>query len=231
MPHESPSEQSGATRRGRGRRPASEVRAAIMNAAGSLLFNEGLNGVTYEKVAAHAGVSKVTLYKWWPSPGALAFDAYFSSLQETLDFPDTGDVLADVRTQLHAFVDILLDPPLAGAIAGLIGAAQHDADLARELNLRYTAPRRALAVTTLELGKRRSQIKHQVDPETVIDQLWGACYHRLLLPGQPLTHDFADRLIENLSEGIRQLNTLDHTSRPAEAAPVRPAGDRPTQRH
>jgi hypothetical protein len=35
-----------------------------------------------------------------------------------------------------------------------------------------------------------------------VDQLWGACYHRLLLPSQPLDNAFADRLLDNLLHGI-----------------------------
>jgi AcrR family transcriptional regulator len=208
MPNESNQPSLQGPRPGRGRRPAAEVRAAVMTAAGSLLFEEGISGVTFEKVAARAGASKMTLYKWWHSPSALAFDAYFDSLQETLTFPDTGDVLADLRTQLHAFVDVLTDQARAGVIAGLIGAAQSDPELARELNARYTAPRRELAAATLELGKLRGQIKQEVDSETLIDQLWGACYHRLLLPVQPLSHHFADRLISNLYNGIDGTGTL-----------------------
>ena len=36
----------------------------------------------------------------------------------------------------------------------------------------------------------------------MVDQLWGACYHRLLLPDQPLTHEFVDALVDNLFRGI-----------------------------
>ena len=41
-----------------------------------------------------------------------------------------------------------------------------------------------------------------LDSEAVVDQLWGACYHRLLLPDQPLTEEFVDALVENLFGGI-----------------------------
>ena len=55
----------------------------------------------------------------------------------------------------------------------------------------------------LENAKDASQIRHDVDSESLVDQLWGACYHRLLLPAQPLTHDFVDRLLDNLIKGIQ----------------------------
>ena len=60
-------------RRGRGRRPAEAVRQAALAAAGAMLFEAGPAGLTFDKVAPRAGGSKMTLYKWWPSPGALAF--------------------------------------------------------------------------------------------------------------------------------------------------------------
>jgi hypothetical protein len=37
----------------------------------------------------------------------------------------------------------------------------------------------------------------------VIDQLWGAGYHRLLIPDQPLDDDFAAALVRNVMAGIR----------------------------
>jgi AcrR family transcriptional regulator len=61
-------------RRGRGRRPAAQVRAEVLDAAGALLLEEGMAAFTMERVAARSGASKVTLYKWWPSKGALALD-------------------------------------------------------------------------------------------------------------------------------------------------------------
>ncbi len=64
-------------RRGRGRRPATEVRDEVLEAAGELLFAEGMGAFTIEKVAKLSGASKMTIYKWLHSKGALALDVYF----------------------------------------------------------------------------------------------------------------------------------------------------------
>nr|BFF17217.1 hypothetical protein GCM10025730_07380 [Promicromonospora thailandica] len=76
--------------RGRGRRPADEVRADVLRAVGDVLLAEGIADLTFERVARLSGVSKTTLYKWWPSKGALALDGYFHAVQDRLAFPDTG---------------------------------------------------------------------------------------------------------------------------------------------
>jgi AcrR family transcriptional regulator len=189
-------------RRGRGRRPSAEVRQDVLLAAGRLLLAEGMAGFTIERVAELAGASKMTIYKWWPSKGALALDGYFAAMEPALAFPDTGDVQADLSTQLHTFVGLLRDTPAGRVVAELIGAAQTDPELARAYRERYSGPRRALAVTALRRAQDRGQIRSDVDPEVIVDQLWGACYHRLLLPDQPLSDDFVDALLANLFRGV-----------------------------
>jgi len=193
--------QDPAPRRGRGRRPAAVVRREILGAAAATLFEVGLSGVTFEKVAVRAGASKMTLYKWWPSPGALALDAYFDAVEDTLAFPESGDVESDLRTQLRHFVD-LLNGEGGSVIADLIGAAQRDPELSRAFSTRYSRPRRRLAVDRFELAQRSGQIRAEVDVESLVDQLWGACYYRLLVPDLPLDHEAVDQMVSNLLHGI-----------------------------
>ena len=63
-------------------------------------------------------------------------------------------------------------------------------------------------VEAMERAKQRGQLRADLDPETVVDQLWGACYHRLLLPDQPLTEEFVDALLDNLFGGIAPARRL-----------------------
>nr|WP_236646685.1 TetR/AcrR family transcriptional regulator [Micromonospora acroterricola] len=191
------------SRRGRGRRPADQVRAEILTAAGNLLLVEGMAGFTIEKVAAQARASRMTIYKWWPSKGALALDGYFTVVAPTLAFPDTGDIVTDLTSQLVAFVHLLRDTPAGRVISQLIAQAQTDPELAIAYRQRYSGPRRALGVEALNRAVARGQLRADIDPESVVDQLWGACYHRLLVPDQPLTEDFARTLVDNVIRGLR----------------------------
>ena len=192
-----------AAARGRGRRPAAEVRAEVLDATGRLLLDEGMPAVTFERVAAVSGASRTTLHKWWPSRGALALEAYFHAVESTLAFPDTGDIAADLTAQLTAFVRLVGTTRAGRVIAELIGQAQTDPDLAAAYRARYSRPRRDLAVEALDRARERGQVRADVDPEAVVDQLWGACYHRLLIPDEPLTERFARTLVAQLITGLR----------------------------
>jgi AcrR family transcriptional regulator len=175
----------------------------VLEATAALLFTEGMATVTFERVAASAGVSKTTLYKWWPSVGALAVEAYFDHVREVLEFPDSGDIHEDVRSQLRSFVTLLTAGGAGRVIADLIGAAQTDAALREQFSEVYSRPRRALAVAAFERARARGQLRPDVDPDLLVDQLWGACYHRLLIPDRPLTPQFADALVDNALRGAR----------------------------
>ncbi|WP_405015635.1 TetR-like C-terminal domain-containing protein [Kitasatospora sp. NBC_01539] len=108
-----------------------------------------------------------------------------------------------MRAQLRAFVHVVTETPAGRVIAELIGQAQTDPDLSAALLERYSGPRRALAVEAIGQARSRGELRAGIDPEVLVDQLWGACYHRLLMPNLPLTRAFADSLVDNLVRGIR----------------------------
>ncbi len=189
--------------RGRGRRPAAEVRADVLRTVGDLLLTEGMADLTFERVARTAGVSKTTLYKWWPSIGALALDGYFHAVQEKLAFPDTGDIRADLLTQLRAFIRVMTETPGGRVLAELIGESQTDGELGVAYRELYSSPRRELAAERFRLAQEAGQIRADIDVQVLVDQLWGAVYHRLLIPDEPVTDAFVTALVGNLFDGIR----------------------------
>jgi hypothetical protein len=142
----------------------------------------------------------MTLYKWWASPGILALQAYFDAVEQVFAFPDTGDIRADLITQLHSFTAFMKEH--GSVISELVGAAQSDPDLASALAEYYARPRRQIAVNRLRTAQAAGQIRGDIDPITIEAQLFGACYHRLIIFHEPLTPDFTDRLVANLFEGV-----------------------------
>jgi len=192
---------STAPRRGRGRRPAAEVRAAVLEAAGRILLRDGMHAVTFDRVATEAGASRMTLYKWWPSPGALAAEAYFTQSLPVLSFADTGDLRADLVGQLGSFVRWLKDDGAEKPVSELVGAAQMDPDLARAWSETYARPRRELARARLRSAQRQGQLRKDADLDVIVDQLWGACYHRLLVLKVPFDESIAERLVDHALYG------------------------------
>ena len=184
-------------------RPRSErARLATLEAAADLLVEGGLTAATMEAIAARAGVSKVTIYKWWPSRGAVAVDAYFHRFDETYSYVDTGDVAADLTTQVRLLIHAFRGR--AGEImAELIGRAQTDPALAETLRTGWLVPRREAAAAVLERAVARGQLRPDTDIPTVMDELYAPLYWRLLMRHQPLDDALADELVRNTLEGVR----------------------------
>ena len=59
----------------RGRPRSEKARKAILAAAMQRLLDHGLHAMSMDDVARDAGVSKATIYRWWPSKERLALDA------------------------------------------------------------------------------------------------------------------------------------------------------------
>jgi AcrR family transcriptional regulator len=184
-------------------RPRSEAtRLAILNATADLMLESGFSGTTIEAIAARARVSKVTIYKWWPSRGAVAIDAYFHRFRETSVFPDTGDVVTDITAQLLSVIETFRGR--AGYVmAELLGHAQSDPALAEMLRVRWLQPRREAATVVLQRAIDRGEIRKDVSLPVLMDELYGPVYYRLIARHEPLSDEFAHELVANTLRGVR----------------------------
>jgi AcrR family transcriptional regulator len=184
-------------------RPRSEkTRLAILEATAALLNENGFAATTIESIAARAGVSKVTIYKWWPSRGSVAIDAFFHHYRQTLEFPDTGDVAEDLTYQMLIMAAAFRGR--AGAtMAELIGQAQSDPALAETLRTGWLQPRREVSSGVIRRGIERGQVRTGADVDLLLDQLYGPIYYRLVARHGPLSDEFVRDLVSNVLNGVR----------------------------
>jgi AcrR family transcriptional regulator len=181
---------------GRGKPRDEKLRESILGASAELLLENGFKKFTIEGVAARAKASKVTIYKWWPSKGCLALDGFVHVITESITFARTRSPRKDVENQLAALIRMLTGTPAGRAIMELIGAAQEDPELKRELNVRYIQPRREIAGLAFARLLGWNPVEKKEALYAVTDQVYGAIYNRLLFGLTPLDEDFARRLVE-----------------------------------
>ena len=166
-------------------------RLAILDAALAGCREDGYAKLTIEAIAARAGVGKQTIYRWWPSKGAVVLEA-FERVAAEIPVPDTGEVVDDMRTFITRVVELFADPDFGPHLSALIGEAQHDPHVQSALLERYIKPRRIPLVQRLKSAQRHGQLASSVDAETLLEVIFGALYHRLLLRNAPLETSYAD---------------------------------------
>jgi AcrR family transcriptional regulator len=179
----------------RGRPRDSDVDRRVLAAARETIEARGYAGLSIEAVAERAGVAKTTIYRRWPSKAWLVADLT-SRLPDEADLEVTGDVRADLTRQAAAIAAelVAVGAPL---VADLTAAMAHDPEFATAMRARW-APRRQVAIEALQQAVRRGEVDPGLDPATVVDQLVGPLYYRLLCTGDPPTRDYAERLVESL---------------------------------
>jgi AcrR family transcriptional regulator len=191
-----------ATAATRGRRRSERSHAAIIAATQELLVERSSPELTIEAIAARAGVGKQTIYRWWPSKAALVLEAYLAGSDAVALPAEAKSGREDIRALLGWLMAVLAQPIGGHVVAGLLADLQHDADLAEGFHRDVVPARRAAMLAALERARARGEIRADADLELAVDTLHGAVFYRLLLSGEPLDPDFADRLAEQTFAGL-----------------------------
>ncbi|MGC4964827.1 TetR family transcriptional regulator [Streptomyces sp. HB202] len=199
-------------------RRSDRSRRAIHDAALALVTEVGYRRTTIEGIAARAGVGKQTIYRWWPSKAAVLMDAFLDlagrsaegagsggeaqSDEAAQGIPDTGDLVADLKLVLRATVDELNDPVLEAPTRALTAEGIVDAKLGAEFVHRLLDPQLALYVTRLRAAQEAGDVRADVDPRIALELLIGPLMHRWLLRTLPLTHAYADEIVDYAVGGL-----------------------------
>lgn len=183
-------------------RRSEKSQQAILAAALALCSERGYARVTIEAIAARAGVSKKTIYRWWPSKGALLLEGVDNAVIRTKPFPDTGDLAADLQTQMNAVVRLLAFPPLGPAYAGILTEMQSDDDLARAVQDNFIAPRLATCTFRLRSAQEQGALPADADLGLAVELLYGPLYYRHTLRRPP--HD-PERIAQLVAHVLRAL--------------------------
>jgi AcrR family transcriptional regulator len=176
-----------------------------LTAAFDLAGKVGYARLSIEGIAARAGVGKQTIYRWWPSKGAVLFDAFVARAegQGVRPLPDTGDLESDLKKVLRAAVLELNDPRYDEPLRALNTEILHDPELATAYAERLEGPVRERRKDRLRGAQRAGQLPEDLDLDIAIDLLWGPLLNRWLQRGAPLTTKYADTLVRTALNGLR----------------------------
>jgi AcrR family transcriptional regulator len=195
--------RAAATAPRRGRPRSEKARQAILHAAAELLLHHGLGAVSMDTVAERAGVSKATIYRWWPAKETLALDALENEWAiGATDPPDTGTLRDDLLALLHPWAQLVTTRPYARVIAALITKAHTDPAFAGEYVAHLVTPRRDRARTAFTRAVDRGEITADAPVDVALDLIYGPLYHRLLHGHAPVDHAFVDDVVDLALHGI-----------------------------
>lgn len=181
--------------RGRPRDP--RTRAAILTAARALLERGGLTAVTIEAIAQSAGVSRPTIYRYWPNAPAVAMAAFLETTGAAEASSKPRNALSALLAQLHALADAFA-APAGRSVAAMVAAAQSETELAKAFRNEFIARNRDATRALLERCVADKAIEPPEDIELTLDLVFGPLFYRLLMGHAPITRSFVDRLVDQV---------------------------------
>ena len=182
-----------------GRRRNDAAQEAILDAAFRLLSGPETEALTIDAIAAEAGVGRQTIYRWWPSKGAVLAEALARHARVVVPDRDTGSFSGDLTAFLVDSFAGLADEGLAGRLRQIVAAAQQDEHVAHVL-ADFTAARRAALRALLERGQAAGELAPDADLDMLVDMAYGVLYYRLLVGHAPLDEKAARSLATELTK-------------------------------
>jgi len=167
-------------------RPRAGIDAEVYAATLSTIHELGYTRATVDRIAAAAGVAKTTIYRRWPSKGALItaclVDAFGPIPLNQSDSPaqvlESGFRLAAAK---------IGEPGVGAAFAGVFTDAMSDPELRHVLSTQLQDPYRI--VLEEALGESTQRILF------FIDVTIGALLHRMGMTGEPMVEEDVDALM------------------------------------
>jgi AcrR family transcriptional regulator len=201
----------------KGRKRSAAAEAAILTATSELLAEKPLGEVTAEAIAERAGVSKATIYKWWPNKNRVALDAFLSRSRTEIPSSDTGSALRDFTEQLVAAARFYTSSG-GRMLREFIAEGQNDPELLALYREQFLRPRRQAVRELWERGVARGEIRPDLDADLVVDLIFGPMFYRLLVGHGSLADADAEAIVTAVFQGL-QVAPSGATKRTRKRAP------------
>jgi AcrR family transcriptional regulator len=161
-------------------------RAAILDAAVRVVADSGIAAATMDGVAVEAGVSRSTLYRHFPSFGALLFAAL--DVVAPAPVQVTGDAEARLGSALLGLGRALREGPWGRVVGSVVERAERDPEV-RRYHAAFTATRRRPMAEAIRDGVVDGLLVDDVDAEELTTRLVAPLYYRRLVLHEPMDDD------------------------------------------
>jgi hypothetical protein len=131
----------------------------------------------------------------------LAVEAFMEAIAPSIAFRETASARADIERQLKLLAEAYRGN--AGEILKeMIGFSQSDAGMREAFFVGYLKPRREAAKAALQRGIDRGELQSNLDPEVLVDALYGPLIYRMHTGYYPIDNDFINQTRRVVFEGI-----------------------------
>jgi len=175
------------------------TRAAVLQATIELIASEGPEAVTFQEVARRARVGRATLYRHWPHPDELIFEALADIVSEW-EFTGPGRLREKLVAEIDRRRPELNQPLVRIAFNAVLSRAPRDPAAARLRDSLVGSIAGSLR-QSIKTGVERGELRPGLDAEILTAQVIGAMVWRSFVMGRNVTREFVERVVAEALDG------------------------------
>jgi AcrR family transcriptional regulator len=171
----------------------------VLAAAFEELAANGFDAATVAGVAKRSGVHETTVYRRWTTRENLFVAALLERSADAIPTPDTGTVRGDLLAIVREVLAYVGSP----VGAAILRAATLPVDSAHdEARKGFWAQRFDALAPVVTRGIELGELRAGTDVRLLLEMLIAPIHGRLLLTGEPIGDDMAERLVDVALNGV-----------------------------
>ena len=192
-----------------GGRPLDATRDDALRASAlELLADIGYDRLTIDKIAAHAGAGKATIYRRWSGKAELIVDALMCQKGSVPVAPDTGTLRGDLSALVDQS-DVEEGELDAKVMIGLVSALPHDAELRDVFRTQLIEPHTAALNLVFDRAAKRGEIRPVANTDLIASIIPALIFHRLLVSGTVPDRAFFESIVQGVILPLVEVDTTE----------------------
>lgn len=160
-------------------------RTAVHEAVCTVLVDEGLAGLSVDRLAAESGVSRSTIYRNWPDMASLACEV-FDELAHRHESELSGSVPTVLKAYLVDYAERLNNEVYTAVLLAVIEAANRDEAFA-DVHRTMFHQTRSRAGEIVRRGQREGVFQPDLDVQQCVEDLVAPFLYRRLVRQETIT--------------------------------------------
>ncbi len=157
--------------------------------------------LSIERIAREAGVSKTTIYRWWPNKAAVIIDTFLENHILATQIREDLPAIEALREHVIS-VAAVYSGHEGRLMAQLIAECQYDPSTLEEFKQHFWYPRRRAVEKLVARAMAEGSIRDDYAPTEIADRIYSSIYFRLLFQEGALDSDAISSSFDLVLSGV-----------------------------
>lgn len=174
---------------------------SILESTITLLETVSVRDLSIERIAREAGVSKTTIYRWWPSKTALIIDSFLDAHVGSTPITENLPAIDALREHMVSLAESYTTSD-GRLVSQLIGECQHEPEAMQSFKERFWYHRREVTLALVRRAIDEGALRSDLDPELMLKILYSPINFQLLWQEGDFSREAVESLLRVALEGI-----------------------------